>query len=312
MKKRIGLAIAGQAAAGDGRREREFVGFIRRPNRAARLTGAIVLSASLVSVALSALSPGVASAAAVPAAYTCSGGTLLEPQVIPAGTYKSVTVADGFCVMQGTYNITGGLTVEPGAFLDAAVAFGFPPYNYGAACNVFVTVSGGVRVGQNAAFYFGNGPGTSCPNSNDVVKGGITATGAESVVVHGTTISGGISVQGGGGGTSCAPTAASPFGPYTDLEDSQVNGGVSVSGLSTCWLGVIRDTVNGTVSVNNNTMGDPDAIEIGLNHINGTLACSGNALAFPGPGGVPSNSFDGSPPNPSVVTGAETGQCAGL
>jgi hypothetical protein len=66
------------------------------------------------------------------------------------------------------------------------------------------------------------------------------------------------------------------------------------------------------VSVNNNTMGDPDAIEIGLNNIHGTLACSGNALAFPGPGGVPTNSFDGSPPNPNTVTGAETGQCAGL
>ena len=59
-------------------------------------------------------------------------------------------------------------------------------------------------------------------------------------------------------------------------------------------------------------MGDPDAIEIGLNHIHGTLACSGNALAFPGQGGVPTNSFDGSPPNPNVVTGARTGQCTGL
>jgi hypothetical protein len=46
--------------------------------------------------------------------------------------------------------------------------------------------------------------------------------------------------------------------------------------------------------------------------INGGLACSGNALAFPGPGGVPTNSFDGSPPNPNIVNGSETGQCAGL
>ena len=283
-----------------------------RSNRAAGLTGAVVLAASLLSVGLGVLSPGVAGAAAGPAAFTCSGGTLQAPQVIPAGTYKSVTVSDGFCVMQGTYHITGRLTVEPGAFLDAAVFFGFPPYNYGAPCNVFVNVSAGVRIGQHAALYFGNSGDTGCPSSNNVVKGGITSAGAESVVVHGTTISGGFTVQGGGGGTTCQPTAFSPFGPYSNLEDSHVNGGASVAGLSTCWTGIIRNTVNGTVKVNNNTMGDPDAIEIGLNHIHGTLACSGNALAFPGPGGVPTNSFDGSPPNPNVVTGARKGQCTGL
>jgi hypothetical protein len=214
--------------------------------------------------------------------------------------------------MQGTYNITGALTVRPGAFLDAAVFFGFPPYDYGAPCNVFVKVSGGVRVGQHGALYFGNGAGTGCPSSNDLVNGGIVASNADSVVVHGTTVNGGITVQGGGGGTDCQPTDSSPFAPYTDVEDSQVNGGISIAGLSTCWTGVIRDTVKGTTSVNDNTMGDPDAIEIGLDDIRGALACSGNALAFPGPGGVPTNSFDGSPPNPSVVTGAETGQCAGL
>lgn len=255
---------------------------------------------------------GAAGATAGASAFTCSGGTLGAPQVIPSGTYRSVNVADGFCVMQGTYHITGGLTVGPGAFLDAAVFFGFPPYDYGAPCNVFVNVSGGVRVGQGGALYFGNGAGTGCPSSNDVVNGGITASDAESLVVHGTTVNGGITMLGGGGGTDCNSTDASPFAPYTDVEDSQVNGGIAVSGLSTCWLGVIRVAVNGTMNVNDNTMGDPDAIEIGLNNIHGTLACSGNALAFPGPGGVPTNSFDGSPPNPNTVTGAETGQCAGL
>jgi hypothetical protein len=282
-----------------------------RPSWAVRLIGAVVVSASLFAGA-GALSPGAARAAAGASAFTCSGGSLLAPQVIPSGTYKSVTVADGFCVMQGTYNITGGLTVGPGAFLDAAVFFGFPPYDYGAPCNVFVKVSGGVRVGPDAALYFGNGEGTGCPSSNDMVSGGLTASNAASIVVHGTTVNGGITVQGGGGGTDCQPTDSSPFAPYTDVEDSHVNGGISVTGLSTCWTGIIRDSVKGTVSVNNNTMGDPDAIEIGLNEIRGTLACSGNALAFPGPGGVPTNSFDGSPPNPNVVTGAETGQCAGL
>jgi hypothetical protein len=265
---------------------------------------------------------GLASANAAPASYTCSGGTLLSPVVIPAGTYGSVTIADGICAMQGNYTIKGGLTVEPGAFLDAAVFFGFPPYDYGAACNVSVSVSGGVTVGQGAALYFGNGAGTGCPSSNDVIKGGLRATGAESIVVHGTTINGGMTVIGGGGGTSCSPTDISPFGPYTNLEDSHVNGGVSISGLSTCWIGVIRNEINGGLQINNNTLGDTDAIEVGINSIHGTMACSGNQLdpAVPPdltPGdhagnGTPTNYFDGQGPFPNTVTGRATGQCTGL
>lgn len=282
-------------------------------SRASALTGAVALSVSLISAGAAALTPAPASAAPVAGAvnYTCSGGSPGSAQLIPPGAYGSVTVT-GFCFMQGSYTITHGLTVGPDAFLDAAVFFGFPPYDYGIPCNVFVDVSGGVRVAPNGALYLGNGPGTGCPNSDDVVNGGIASSGAQSVVIHGTTINGGLRVEGGGGGTTCAPTASSPFGPYTDMEDSTVNGGTSFSGVSTCWMGFIRNASNGTVSITSNTMGDPDAIEIGLNTINGSLSCSGNALAFPGPGGVPTNSFDGSPPNPNTVTGQEIGQCAGL
>jgi hypothetical protein len=279
-----------------------------RGRRALEMVGAMVLASSGLGVVLAA---PTAAGASPPAGYVCSGGSPTSPTMIPAGDYGPMTVT-GFCAMQGSYDITGGLTIAPDAELDAAVFFGFPPYTYGAPCNVFVTVSGGIRVQQQGVLYFGNGPGTGCPSSNDVVNGGITAVGADTVVVHGTTINGRFSAIGGGGGTSCNPTADSPFSPYTDIEDSAVNGGATYSGINTCWMGFIRNQVSGTVKVVNNTMGDPDAIEIGLNTINGSLACSGNALAFPGPGGVPTNSFDGSPPNPNTVTGAETGQCAGL
>lgn len=290
-----------------------------RGSRRPSLTGYLARVGLMTSLCLGGLIAFTANAGAAPphagagAGYTCSGGSPVAPSMIPAGSYGPVTVT-GFCVMQGTYNIKGGLTVAPGAFLDAAVFFPFPPYdNYGIPCNVFVTVSGGIQVGEGSALYFGNGSDTAnCPSSNDRVNGGLTATGAESVVVHGTTINGGVNVTGGGGGTSCVPTTLSPFAPYTDVEQSSVAGGISVSGLSTCWLGLIGNQVNGLISVNNNLMGDPDAIEIGLNVVHGAMACSGNALAFPGPGGVPTNSFDGSPPNPNMVTGRESGQCAGL
>jgi hypothetical protein len=163
------------------------------------------------------------------------------------------------------------------------------------------------------------------------VNGGIVGQGATGVVVHGTRINGGFSLNGGGGGNSYTPPPGFVFcadvvvggidigPPFSDVEDSQINGGASIVGLHTCWMGFIANQVNGGVTINNNTMGDPDAIEIGLNTIHGGLACSGNLrdpnshiLPDDGSGGVPTNSFDGSPPNPNTVTGQETGQCAGL
>lgn len=233
--------------------------------------------------------------------FVCSG----IGQAIPPGSYGSVTVS-GLCAIEGTVNISGGLTIAPGAGLDAS----------GPDCNSFVHVSGGVRVMDNGVLFLGNSQGTGCPNSNDLVNGGLQGSNAAAVVVHGTRINGRFSVRGGGGGTSCGGMVVQGVPlftpPFTDVEDSWINGGASISGMSTCWMGFIRNRVNGGVSVVNNTVGDPDAIEIGLNTINGGLACSGNALAFPGPGGVPTNSFDGSPPNPNKVNGQESGQCVGL
>lgn len=284
----------------------------------------VLIGSGRVGLALTVLAAaGVMMLLAGPAAaghgYTCSGGTPTDPTAIPAGNYGSVTVT-GFCVMQGTVNIHGGLTIESGAGLDAAVFFGFPPYDYGQPCNVFVHVAGGIRVGQNGVLYLGNGEGTGCPSSNDVVNGGLSASGADEVVVHGTQINGGFSVSGSGGASSCDPTDRFPFGPYTDLEDSQVNGGVSVSGLNTCWLGFARVTVNGSMSLVNNETSDTDAIEVIMNTIHGSLFCSANFLnpavtpdSTPNaPNGVPTNYADFAGPFPNTVTGAETGQCAGL
>jgi hypothetical protein len=250
---------------------------------------------------------------------TCAGGP------IAPGTYQSLTVT-GFCsIGAGVVNVKGGLTIAPNAGLDAQ-----------SDCDAHLNVSGGISVLDNAILFLGNSVnGTGCPaDSGNVIQGGLRGTNAIGVVVHGTSISGGFSLQGGGGGNSyglvpndnpppdeiegCLNLPGLPFPPFSDVEDSQINGGASMSGLTTCWMGFIRNQVNGVVTVNNNTLGDPDAIEIGLNTIHGTLACSGNQRdpASPilplGVGGVPTNSFDGSPPNPNTVTGQTTGQCAGL
>jgi hypothetical protein len=286
-------------------------GFARLGVAAATVSGLLTFGTALVVTSAAGASGGPT---------TCSGGSPTSPTLIPAGSYGHVTVT-GFCYMQGTYNIQGGLSVSPGAELDASVAFGFPPYTYGAPCNVFVTVSGGVQVGAGGVLYLGNGPGTNCPNSNDVVNGGIRSVGGDTVVVHGTTINGGFSATGGGGAGNCAPTGPAPFGSYTNVEDSRVNGGLSITGLNTCWIGTIRNLVKGGETVSNNESSDTDAIEINTNTIYGGLGCSGNFLnpAVPpdtitphAPNGVPTNYADGAGPFPNTVIGQETGQCVGL
>jgi hypothetical protein len=256
---------------------------------------------SLLAVVAALVAVPTAAAADTPS-ITCAGGQ------IAGGTYSSVTVS-GLCAVAGDVTVMHGLTVASGGVLDAA---GATTGN----CSLVVDVNGGVDVQSGGVLFLGESQGTGCPSdSNGLVTGGIQAAGASTVVVHGTYVSGGIRVTGGGGGTTCNDVTVDGIDigpPYTDVEDSHVSGGVAITALSTCWLGFIRNTVSGTVTLAHNTVGDPDAIEVGLNAIRGTLACSGNQLAFPGPGGVPTNSFDNSPPNPNVVTGAETGQCAGL
>ena len=294
------------------------------------LTGVATLTLlfSGIGVAL-ALTP--ASASAAPAqGDTCAGGP------IPPGSYSSMTVT-GVCFVAGTVSVRGGLTIAPNAVLNATDSPA-PDCTHVA----HLDVSGGIRVMSNGILFLGdsnNRPdaGTGCPTSNDVVNGGIVGQGANSVVVHGTRINGGFSLRGGGGGNTYTLFPPPPpggflfcsdvvvggvdlgFPPFSDVEDAQINGGASIVGLHTCWMGFISNQVNGGATISNNTMGDPDAIEIGLNTIHGGLACSGNLrdpnshiLPDDGSGGVPTNSFDGSPPNPNTVTGQETGQCAGL
>jgi hypothetical protein len=279
------------------------------------------------SIFVAALTPAAASAAAPVHGKTCSGGDPNNPTPIPPGTYSSLSVT-GVCLVAGSVEVKGGLTIAPNAGLLATDS---PAPD--CAHIAHLDVAGGITVLDNGILFLGdsnNRPdaGTGCPTSNDVVNGGITGVAANSVVIHGTTINGGFSLNGGGGGNSyneffCNDVTVggvdAGFPPFSDVEDSHINGGASMVGLHTCWMGFIANQVDGGVTVNNNTMGDPDAIEIGLNSIHGGLACSGN-LRDPnshiapddGSGGVPTNSFDGSPPNPNTVTGQRTGQCAGL
>ena len=217
---------------------------------------------------------------------TCTG-------VLAPGTYQSVTVT-GFCSLPdtGAVLIRGGLTLAPGSAFNAIT-------------DATLTVSGGITVGSDAVLGLGCSPSAGCDITTfDHISGGIRASQPLAALIHGSIISGGIKVNGGGGGANCNSSVLFGGPPFTAIEDNTVSGGITVAGQRSCWLGLFRNVVSGTVSVINNVMDDPDANEIGANVISGNLACFGNS---------PAAQFGlDAPPAPNTVSGQKLGQCAGL
>jgi hypothetical protein len=264
--------------------------------RRSRRTGSILASVGLVAGMLAATS-GSAAAASGPASFTCGGGdfSTFSPELIPSGTYRSLAVT-GFCEVEpgAKITVTSGLTVAPGAFLVASGIL-----DNGMAhpdCNRSITVSGGVRIGAFGSLFLGDGPGSGCaPRTRTIVNGGLIAEGPLFLVVHGVTVNGGLSSIGGGDDQPCNfEPGAIPT--YSTIEDSQISGGATVSGYRACFLGFIRNHVNGTVRLTNNS--EPtDEIDVGANVVHGNLLCSGNA---------PLENTGGSPSSPSQVTGHDT------
>jgi hypothetical protein len=158
-----------------------------------------------------------------------------------------------------------------------------------------VTITSGLLIGAGATFVLGSEDNPLAPN---VINGGVHATNAMSVQIHFATINGGIDVQGGSG------PFGGPFGiTWNTIEDSLINGRVRMEGYNGFWMGFIRNTVNGTVNLNDNVLVDPDANEYVTNRINGNLNCAGN---FPAP------QIGDSQGSLNEVNGRKTGQCVVL
>jgi hypothetical protein len=243
-----------------------------------------VLFAALAVATLVPLNPAGAVSHNAPVA-PCSDGTLAP------GTYSSITVDSGLCTfLPGVFQINGSLTIAPESGVDAT------------NCDTHVTVTGGISVQGGILGLGGSVNGTGCEaDTGDVVRNGIRANNAAAVIIHGTAISGGLSIVGGGVTTDCE-VGIPFFGPtFFDLEDSSVNGGVTVTGLTTCWFGAIRNHINGGMRDTNNTFGDPDANEVQTNTINGPLICNGNSPA------VQQGDSEGLV---NIVTGPKVGECA--
>ncbi|HYA01124.1 MAG TPA: hypothetical protein VEK76_12380 [Candidatus Binatia bacterium] len=244
---------------------------------------------------------GVAAASAVgatgPPHATCTGGP------VAAGSYASLTIT-GTCFgpPTGVVEVLGNLIVGEGATLVANYPSTGPGQPEGDAN---IVVGGNLRVGAGAAMILGCAAEIGCASTTqDRVDGNLTARGALGVVLHNNAFGGSVSLSGGGGGVSCEPTgifAAFGLPVYSDIEDNTVAGSVSVSGLESCWFGMLRNLVSGNVSYHDNTYADPDASEVLQNTILGNLYCRDN---------LPAVQFGDSGAAPNQVRGRATGECA--
>lgn len=288
--------------------------------------------AALIAAGGSVLAIAGAGAAVAPAAgpFVCSG-SFHAPGVLH-GTYPDGVVVQGVCAVKaGKARVIGTVTVTKGSALGAS--FGLHHSS--------LTITGNLVVDRGGVALLGckvnpNGSGFPClddPNmkhptltSHSTVSGSIVEKAPLGVIVHNSSIGRNIKETGGGGGLSCNPPKSGIFAAvkspvYSDYEDSSVGGNITISGMKSCWLGLARDKVRGSVTINRNTMADPDAIEVVLSQIKKNLSCAGNghpAAASP-PGTEPvwdSAETSMTPgviypriPQPDAVGGTRSGQC---
>jgi hypothetical protein len=221
--------------------------------------------------ALTAATLTTAGAASAAAPYTCSG-SLDNPGVL-SGTYSTNVFVSGACVTGAPTTVTGNVFLQPGSVLIA---------------DDFMA-NGNVQVGSGATLVGGpteeggDESGPPAPQSFHV-GGNLIATQPLGVVLHGSDIVGNVVETGGGGGFNCDPSGVFTLfdSPVFSVigEGSHVGGNVTITGLTSCWLGLTHSQFDGNVHVLNNQLADPDAIEILDNDIAGNIVCEQNSMMW--------------------------------
>ncbi len=251
--------------------------------------------------------------------FVCSG-TATSPGSLPGGRYASVVVRGVCAVNAGIVRVRHDVTVTSGGALIAA----FGRNDVARTGRSQLTVGGNLTVGRRAVLVLGcyakkvtafghtsaefpclDDPNPQAPTlaMHPVIGGSLLASGALGVVTHNATIAGSVLQRGGGGGLTCKPIGLfklfqSPA--YSTYEDSLVGRNVSITGLRSCWMGMPRNKVLGSMTIAGNRMADPDAMEIVSNVVLRNLSCFANS---------PKVQFGDSDGRPNKVGGRASGEC---
>jgi hypothetical protein len=227
---------------------------------------------------IAALLLSASSAGAAPP-QTCSG-TADSPGDL-AGMYAGNVVVSGFCSGGGPATVNGNLMLAPGsALIDFA----------GLTVNRNVIVQSGATL-----FHF---------------AGNLVASQPLGVVLHGVNVDGNINESGGGGGFTCDPVgifAAFESPVFSVYEGGHLGGSITITGLTSCWLGITHSKIDGGVHLLGNQLADPDAIEVLDNSIGGNIVCQQNSMMWDS-----ADITDALFPRlwePNTVGGQRVGQC---
>jgi hypothetical protein len=273
---------------------------------------AILLAVALCSGAVL-ISSGTSAAA--PTSFTCTGTVAgPAPQAIPAGTYSSLSMPkNSFCTINKVVTVQSPTTIGSGAVLvvlsngnltvGGGLTIGTGAIFGNENNHAPITINGPVSVGNDAVLVIGlERPGKPLVSSLQ----GVTGNKASSVQIHNSTVGGSVTLTGGGADnatldalTGC--TTPPCFNNFNDLEDNNIGGSVSITGYKGVWAGVIRDTIQGPFTFNNNVENPVDEYDIGSDVIQGGAMCNKNN---------PAPNMGGSPGSPSTVQGQTTGNQA--
>lgn len=221
-----------------------------------------------------------------------------------SGDFGSLTVTGNNYVPDGaTLNVSGNLTIAPGACLDA--------FTRGT-----VTVGRNLLVGKGAILGLGCsiyalGPSPPCildfPNdagfaTNDTVGGNLIANQPLTMYITSSHIYGNL-ISNGGGDPSLPAWLSYP------IKNTIVDGNMIVQGWKGAWFGALRNTVHGNMIISKNVgnrLGDnsqPDSSEVVDNQVSGNLICQHN---------TPAAGVGDSGGGPNTVDGRAVGECASL
>jgi hypothetical protein len=270
-----------------------------------RIRSAVAGTATIMLGASGLAASGLAAqASAAPSSAAVCTGTLAAPELLPPGTYSSLSMPPGsICGVSGDTTITGPLNLGDGSAVGVVVGASLtvtapvhvgPNAFFGDAFSTSpISVTGPVVVDHNGAVSIGSeqpfGPLTNS------IGGPVQGQDASTVQIHNASIGGPVNLQGGGGSNAVLDAVIGPGYNFNDLEDNVISGPVRVNGYSGIWAGVIRNTIDGNLSFTNNS--NMDEFDIGSNIVSGNANCSGND---------PAVNTGGSPGSPNTVSGHNT------
>ena len=221
-----------------------------------------------------------------PVAYTCTEGEM------PSGTYASVTVT-GLCSVaaDAVISVVGNLNVAAGAMLDAQSV----PSTITVGRNVTGAAGSFVGLGCQPPAATGNSAHECIDDPDGIsditIRGNVSVTNAQTVLLNGITVGGNVTLTGGG--------AEIPWA----IKNNTIGGNLTVSGQTADWLGVLFNTIERNATLTNITVGDTDAVFVVRNTIGRNLTCMGLGPNVSG-GFVPGSV--------NVVGRNANGQCAAL